>query len=111
MFTGPGKKNAMLATGYQLDNANGALRGPLASAPRALAPYHRSSSTSRGFTLLEITLAVAILGMMSLTIFRFVQSNLTALRVSSDVNAAEAQYDGFRDLLMAECSGPRYPVP
>jgi prepilin-type N-terminal cleavage/methylation domain-containing protein len=56
----------------------------------------------RGFTLLEITLAVAILGMMSLAIFRFVQSNLTALRVSSDVNAAEAQYDGLRDLLMAE---------
>jgi hypothetical protein len=40
--------------------------------------------------------------MMSLAIFRFVQSNLTALRVSSDVNAAEAQYDGLRDLLMAE---------
>ena len=52
-----------------------------------------------GFTLLEITLAVAILGMMSLAIFRFVQSNLTALRVSADVNAAEAQYDGLRDLL------------
>jgi prepilin-type N-terminal cleavage/methylation domain-containing protein len=59
-------------------------------------------SKARGFTLLEITLAVAILGMMSLTIFRFVQSNLTALRVSSDVNAAEAQYDGLRDLLTAE---------
>jgi prepilin-type N-terminal cleavage/methylation domain-containing protein len=56
----------------------------------------------RGFTLLEITLAVAILGMMSLAIFRFVQSNLTSLRVSSDVNAAEAQYDGMRDLLTAE---------
>jgi prepilin-type N-terminal cleavage/methylation domain-containing protein len=56
----------------------------------------------RGFTLLEITLAVAILGMMSLAIFRFVQSNLTSLRVSSDVNAAEAQYDGMRGLLTAE---------
>jgi len=55
-----------------------------------------------GFTLLEITLAVAILGMMSLAIFRFVQSNLTALRVSADVNAAEAQYEGLRDLLTAE---------
>jgi len=55
-----------------------------------------------GFTLLEITLAVAILGMMSLAIFRFVQSNLTALRVSADVNAAEAEYDGLRDLLAAE---------
>ena len=93
----------MMDTGYDLDDESGALNPPPASAPAAVAPSHRSRSTKhRGFTLLEITLAVAILGMMSLTIFRFVQSNLTALRVSSDVNAAEAQYDGFRDLLMAE---------
>ena len=43
-----------------------------------------------GFTLLEITLAVAILATMSLAIYRFVQSNLTALRVSSDASAADA---------------------
>jgi prepilin-type N-terminal cleavage/methylation domain-containing protein len=99
----------MMDTGYHLDDGSGVLNRPPASAPprhgeqAVVAPYHRSRSTKRrGFTLLEITLAVAILGMMSLTIFRFVQSNLTALRVSSDVNAAEAQYDGFRDLLMAE---------
>ena len=99
MFIDPGKKNAMLNTGYQLDGGNGALSD---RPPRAVAPYDRSRITGRGFTLLEIVLAVAILGMMSLAIFRFVQSNLTALRVSSDVNAAEAQYEGFRDLLMAE---------
>src|SRR6266498_2814717 len=69
----------------------------------AAGPCDRSHITKRhGFTLLEITLAVAILGMMSLAIFRFVQSNLTALRVSADVNAAEAQYEGLRDLLTAE---------
>src|SRR5947208_6423522 len=55
-----------------------------------------------GFTLLEITLAVAILGMMSLAIFRFVQSNLAALRVSADASVADAQYNGLRDLLAAE---------
>jgi prepilin-type N-terminal cleavage/methylation domain-containing protein len=53
----------------------------------------------RGFTLLEIMLAVAILGMMALAIFRFVQSNLIALSLSSDTVAADAQYDGLRDLL------------
>jgi prepilin-type N-terminal cleavage/methylation domain-containing protein len=53
------------------------------------------------FTLLEIMLAVAILGMMSLAIFRFVQTNLTALYLSSDTIAADAQYDGLRDLLTA----------
>jgi prepilin-type N-terminal cleavage/methylation domain-containing protein len=95
MFIDPGKKNAMLNTGYHLDDREGPPSRPPAS--------HRLRITKRGgFTLLEITLAVAILGMMSLAIFRFVQSNLTALRVSADVNAAEAQYDGFRDLLVAE---------
>jgi prepilin-type N-terminal cleavage/methylation domain-containing protein len=56
----------------------------------------------RGFTLLEITLAVAILATMSLAIYRFVQSNLTALRASSDANAADACYNGLRDLLAAQ---------
>jgi prepilin-type N-terminal cleavage/methylation domain-containing protein len=95
MFIDPDKKNAMLRTGYHLDDRNGL--------PSRSPASHRLRITKPGgFTLLEITLAVAILGMMSLTIFRFVQSNLTALRVSSDVNAAEAQYDGLRNLLMAE---------
>src|SRR6266513_3894938 len=56
----------------------------------------------RGFTLLEIMLAVAILGMMALAIFRFVQSNMTSLRLSSDIAATHAQYGGLRDLLTAE---------
>ncbi|PWT82458.1 MAG: hypothetical protein C5B58_08180 [Acidobacteria bacterium] len=57
---------------------------------------------STAFTLLEIMLAVGILGLMSLAIFRFVQSNMIALRASSDTAAADAQYDGLRDLLTAE---------
>ena len=59
------------------------------------------ASNRRGFTLLEVMLAVAILGMMSLAIFRFVQANLTALSLSSETVAADAQYDGLRDLLTA----------
>lgn len=55
-----------------------------------------------GFTLLEIMLAVAILGMMAVAIFRFVQTNLTALRFSSDTAAVDAQYEGLRDLLTSE---------
>ena len=56
----------------------------------------------RGFTLLEIMLAVGILGMMAMAIFRFVQSNMTALQVSSASAATDAQYDGLRDLLTNE---------
>jgi prepilin-type N-terminal cleavage/methylation domain-containing protein len=54
------------------------------------------------FTLLEITLAVAILAMMSLAIYRFVQTNVTALRISSEANVQDAQYSGFQNLLSAQ---------
>jgi prepilin-type N-terminal cleavage/methylation domain-containing protein len=62
----------------------------------------RESLHSGGFTLLEIMLAVGILGLMSLAIFRFVQSNMTALRLSSETAASDSQYDGLRDLLATE---------
>jgi prepilin-type N-terminal cleavage/methylation domain-containing protein len=56
----------------------------------------------RGFTLLEITLAVAILATMALAIYRFVQANVTALRVSSESTVADMRYSGLRDLLTAQ---------
>ena len=59
----------------------------------------RGSLRIGSFTLLEIMLAVGILGLMSLAIFRFVQANMTALRLSSDTAARDSQYDGLRDLL------------
>ena len=62
---------------------------------------------TRGFTLLEIMLAVGILGMMSLAIFRFVQSNMTALYFSSERAATDAQFDGLRDLLTAQWQSMR----
>ena len=62
----------------------------------------RKSLRIGGFTLLEIMLAVGILGLMSLAIFRFVQANMTALRVSSDIATRDSQYDGLRDLLTSE---------
>ena len=53
----------------------------------------------RGFTLLEIIMAVAILATMALAIYRFVQSNLVAIRLSSGATAADARYDGLREVL------------
>jgi prepilin-type N-terminal cleavage/methylation domain-containing protein len=55
-----------------------------------------------GFTLLEIVLATAILGLMAVAIFRFVQSNIIALRVSATQNVEEARYNGLLDLLTAQ---------
>jgi prepilin-type N-terminal cleavage/methylation domain-containing protein len=56
----------------------------------------------RGFTLLEIIIAVAILATMAMAIYRFVQSNLVAIRMSSDAIAADARYDGLREVLMMQ---------
>src|SRR5207248_10051068 len=54
---------------------------------------------ARAFTLLEIMLAVIILGMMSLASYRFVQANFTALRISSADDSADMRYVVFRELL------------
>jgi len=54
------------------------------------------------FTLLEVTLAVAIMGMMALAIYRFVQTNLIALRASTDAAVADARYDGLRELVLSQ---------
>jgi prepilin-type N-terminal cleavage/methylation domain-containing protein len=53
----------------------------------------------RAFTLLEVMLAVGILGMMALTIYRFVATNLTAVRLSTEMNEVDARYAGLVDLL------------
>jgi prepilin-type N-terminal cleavage/methylation domain-containing protein len=55
-----------------------------------------------GFTLLEVTLAVAILAMMSLAIYRFVQTNIVAMNASAAADAADARYTGLRGLLEQE---------
>jgi prepilin-type N-terminal cleavage/methylation domain-containing protein len=54
---------------------------------------------TRAFTLLEVMLAVIILGMMAMAIYRFVQANVTAIRVSSETEAVAARYDGLREFL------------
>ncbi|MEP7016250.1 MAG: prepilin-type N-terminal cleavage/methylation domain-containing protein [Verrucomicrobiota bacterium] len=65
-----------------------------------IGPVNRSSS--RAFTLLEVTLSVAILGMMALIIYRFVQANIMAVRISAEATIADARYSGLRELLMVE---------
>src|SRR5438067_11620755 len=63
------------------------LRAKMHSARRPNAagwlPELPRASRTRAFTLLEIMLAVIILAMMALVIYRFVQANVTAIRVSS----------------------------
>jgi prepilin-type N-terminal cleavage/methylation domain-containing protein len=56
----------------------------------------------RGFTLLEVILAAAIMGLMSLAIFRFVQANITVLRISAMESMEDARYTGLLDLLTTQ---------
>jgi hypothetical protein len=44
-------------------------------------------------------LAVAILGLMALAIYRFVGANLVAVRLSSQLNEMDARYEGLTALL------------
>ena len=56
----------------------------------------------RGFTLLEITLATAILGMMCLAVYRFVQMNITVLRYSAADSVEKAHYAGLLELVTTQ---------
>ena len=50
-------------------------------------------------------MAVAILATMAMAIYRFVQSNMTAIRLSSEALAADARYDGLLAVLAHEWQG------
>jgi len=54
---------------------------------------------ARAFTLLEVMLAVAILGMMAVAIFRFMAANVTGVRISTELNQTNAAYSGLERLL------------
>ena len=56
----------------------------------------------RGFSLLEITLATAILGLMCLAVYRFVETNIAVLRISAADSVEEARYTGLLDLMTTQ---------
>jgi prepilin-type N-terminal cleavage/methylation domain-containing protein len=82
------------------------VRAVLSASPRRAGGLQTTNRSrfrrSRAFTLLEITFAVAILAMMSVAIYRFVQVNLAAIHISAEAAEADAPFDGLRDLLTAE---------
>lgn len=57
---------------------------------------------SRGFTLLEIVLAAAIMGLLTMAIFRFVQTNIAVVQISATENAEDARYSGLLDFLTTQ---------
>ena len=55
-----------------------------------------------GFTLLEILLAAAIMGLLTMAIFRFVQTNITVVQMSAVESAEDALYTGLLDMLTTQ---------
>lgn len=55
-----------------------------------------------GFTLLEIVLAAAIMGLLTMAIFRFVQTNLMVVQISAAESAEDARYTGLLELLTTQ---------
>lgn len=93
MFIARDKGRAILDTRYSIPDAD--IEDPGSRI------QHRGVRNA-GFTLLEIIVAVVILATMAMAIYRFVQSNMVAIRVSSDALAADARYEGLREVLMAQ---------
>ncbi len=60
------------------------------------------SAASAGFTLIEMTLAVAILAIISLTVYRFTDVAIRAADVSMQVSAEDTACGGLRRLLAAQ---------
>ena len=60
------------------------------------------SEKARGFTLLEVVIAVAIIALMAMTIYRFIETNLSAIRISteqtSEAAAMQAQTSQRREV-------------
>ena len=55
-----------------------------------------------GFTLLEILLAATIMGLLTMAIFRFVQTNVAVVQISATESAEDARYTGLLDLLTTQ---------
>ena len=61
-----------------------------------------SLERKRGFTLLEVMLAVALLALVGISIYRFVETTLTAVRVSAETEKQRSQISAFAAYLRAE---------
>ncbi|MEA3189016.1 MAG: hypothetical protein QOD99_2846 [Chthoniobacter sp.] len=56
----------------------------------------------RGFTLLEVVISVAIIAMIALTLYRFIESNLRAIAFSTQQSSDSAAMDGLIAVLQSQ---------
>ena len=74
---------------------------------RSTSNLQRPSGGNAGFTLLEVVLAVMILGLTSIGIFKFVQSNLRAIQYSVEDAEESISIDRLVSLVQEEL----YAIP
>ena len=60
------------------------------------------ANRKEAFTLLEVMVAVAIVAMVTITIFRFVEANLTAIRFSKELAERDQRLEGFFAVIQSE---------
>ena len=61
-----------------------------------------SSRSQRGFTLLEVMIATMILGMLTLTLYRFLSVHLTAIRITNEWSDQRDTVQGVIRLLRSQ---------
>src|SRR4051812_41870304 len=76
---------------------------PAATAPSARSLFmFRPGSDRRAFTLLEVMIAVAIITLITFSIYQFVRTNLTAIAVSQEISAQDQELSGFINFVQAQ---------
>lgn len=81
-----------------------AQRGEKVWPAASLRPLRSLAARSRwrAFTLIEIVLAVAIIGIITLSLYRFVVSNLNAIRFSTEASHERQAITGLIDFLQTQ---------
>lgn len=71
----------------------------------------RSHSQRSGFTLLEVVVAVAIVSLITVSIYSFVGSTLSSARVTEDVALRRAEVTGFNRFVQSQFSSMPLKLP
>jgi prepilin-type N-terminal cleavage/methylation domain-containing protein len=65
---------------------------------------HEPARRNRAFTLLEVVIAVAIVSLLTISIYRFVVANLTAVQISTEMSNERQMMVGLVNLIDAQLS-------
>src|SRR4051812_1648867 len=102
------KKNGRVTSSFTINrsSANPGMIIPFAKQQRSddesaleISRAKLDALTRSGFTLLEVVIAVLIIGLLTISIYRFVAGNLNALQISSEIGAERQLMVGLVNLI------------